>query len=278
MSDIIKHDNPYSVTLRATNRGNFNEQFGIDVDCYVLDDESKTAVISQRGMGAAIGIDKTSGIALKRFARGKIISEMLGAGLLEKIDNPLIFNDYTPGGSSSKSTIIHGYDVTILIDICKAIVKADDDGKLMPHQRHIAKQARMLISASAKAGIRSLVYAIAGYDETKEERIRAFQFYVREEARDYEKEFGRELYDEWYRLYSLKKNEVFKNHPWLFARLTREQVYIPLAESNGAILSMLQKNKKLNGMLNKKNDKLKQKNKKQKQKYGELKRKNDQQN
>ena len=36
-----------SKPLRATHRGNFKEDFGIDVDCFVLDDEQKTAVISQ---------------------------------------------------------------------------------------------------------------------------------------------------------------------------------------------------------------------------------------
>src|SRR5688500_15749330 len=41
---------------KATHRGNFKEEFGIDVECYVLDDEQKTAVISKRGMSAAIGL------------------------------------------------------------------------------------------------------------------------------------------------------------------------------------------------------------------------------
>jgi len=43
---------------RATHKGNFKEDFGIDVDCYVLDDEQKTAVISQRGMGATLGFSE----------------------------------------------------------------------------------------------------------------------------------------------------------------------------------------------------------------------------
>ena len=41
---------------KATHRGNFQEQLGIDVECYVLDDEEKTAVISQTGMGRALGL------------------------------------------------------------------------------------------------------------------------------------------------------------------------------------------------------------------------------
>src|SRR5712671_1840948 len=51
---------------RATHKGNFKEDFGIDVDCYVLNDEARTAVISQRGMGQAIGLGE-SGSRLPRF-------------------------------------------------------------------------------------------------------------------------------------------------------------------------------------------------------------------
>src|SRR5271155_2762120 len=50
---------------RATHKGNFREEFGIDVDCYVLDDRQKTAVISQRGLGRAIGLSD-NGTALPR--------------------------------------------------------------------------------------------------------------------------------------------------------------------------------------------------------------------
>ncbi|HEX8698970.1 MAG TPA: hypothetical protein VF815_09045 [Myxococcaceae bacterium] len=42
---------------RATHKGSFKKEFGFDVDCDVLDDEQKTAVISQRGMGEALGLD-----------------------------------------------------------------------------------------------------------------------------------------------------------------------------------------------------------------------------
>ena len=45
------------------------------------------------------------------------------------------------------------------------------------------------------------MYALAGYDPTRNEVIEAFKFYVREEAREYEKEFPDRLYAEWYRLY-----------------------------------------------------------------------------
>jgi len=44
--------------LQVLHQGTFEKEFGIDIDCYVLDDATKTAVISQRGMGQAIGLSK----------------------------------------------------------------------------------------------------------------------------------------------------------------------------------------------------------------------------
>ena len=131
---------------------------------------------------------------------------------------------------------MNGYDVTLLVDICKAILDAETAGDLSPNQAHLARQARIILNASAKAGIKGLVYALAGYDATREETVAAFKFFVREEAREYEREFPAQLYNEWYRLYELPKPE--KNRPWKFKSLTLDHVYRPLAKSNGKILEL----------------------------------------
>jgi hypothetical protein len=218
---------------RATHKGNFEKEFGIDVDCYVLNDESKTAVISQRGMGAALGMGRI-GSRLPRFIEGKVISGYVGPELREKLENPLIFQARV--GGPETLTQVYGYDVTILIDLCKAVIKAESENKLLPQQASIARQAHVILNASAKAGIKGLVYALAGYDATKEEYIEAFKLYVREEAREYEKEFPDQLYEEWYRLYQLPRPE--RNKPWKFMHLTVNQVYHPLAKSNGKIFEL----------------------------------------
>jgi hypothetical protein len=220
---------------RATHRGNFKEDFGIDVDCYVLDDEGKTAVISQRGMGAALGLGQTGGAYLPRFLRGEKIAPHVGGELRQKIEKPLVFQWSDPASKQPPATV-YGYDVTILIDVCKAIIKADGEGRLLKRQEHIVKQAQVILSASAKAGIKGLVYALAGYDAVREEIVRAFKGYVREEAREYEKEFPDQIYEEWYRLYGLPKPE--KGRTWKFKHLTVNQVYTPLAHSNGKILQL----------------------------------------
>jgi hypothetical protein len=106
---------------KATHKGSFKEEFGIDVDCYVLDDEQKTAVISQRGMGAALGMG-ISGSRLPMFVNSKRMAPYVGQDLREKLENPLIFQTPSAGGNSPPPSKVNGYDVTILIDICKAVI------------------------------------------------------------------------------------------------------------------------------------------------------------
>src|SRR3954451_21599559 len=78
--------------LKATHKGNFKQDFGIDVDCYVLDDPQKTAVITQRGMGEALGHQKAgSGKAFLRSVMGPTVAPYLGAELVEKLENPILF-------------------------------------------------------------------------------------------------------------------------------------------------------------------------------------------
>jgi hypothetical protein len=224
--------------VRATHKGSFLKDFGIDVDCYVLDDATKTPVISQRGMGQAIGFSRR-GSRLTVFVKSKTMDGYIGRDLREKIENPLIFQLPGAAAASPVSAQANGYDATVLIDICNAILAAKADGKLSGSRYDkMIEQARIITSASAKNGIRQLVYALAGYNPTAEEVIAAFKLYVREEAREYEKEFPDQLYAEWYRLYQLPKPQ--KNRPWKFKHLTIEHVYVPLAKSNGKIYQLTQ--------------------------------------
>jgi hypothetical protein len=192
--------------LIATHKGSFKEDFGLDVDCYVLGDDAKTAVISQRGMAAALGLGE-GGSRLPAFIQGKKISAYVGQELREKVGNPLIFQPPLAGTKLPPSTRINGYDVTILIDLCKAIIAAQSSGALLSSQAAIARQAQVIVSASAKSGIQGLVYKLAGYDATRAEVVTAFKLFVQQEAREYEKEFPDMLYNEWYRLYSVPRLE-----------------------------------------------------------------------
>jgi P63C domain len=219
--------------MKATHRGNFQDQLGIDVECYVLDDENKTAVISQTGMARALGLSHRAN-ALPRFLANKVMTENGGASVLRKIENPLKFQ-WGTGGAGIPPSIIHGFDSSLLIDICNAIIAAEK--KLGERYANVARQAHIVVGGSARLGIRDLVYALAGYNPTADEVISAFKLYVQEEARKYEPEFPNELYMHWHRLYDLPVPIVGK--PWQFKFLTVRHIYFPLAKSSGRILDLL---------------------------------------
>lgn len=230
--------------LRATHKGNFELHFGIDAECYVLDDPTKTAVMTQRSIAAALGLSKPGGKDFERLVERKGISKHLGAEVLAKVHQPVEFKADFPGGKQP-GLIIKGYSADLLIDVCNAILKAQAAGDLRENQENIAKQAAVVIGASAKAGIQGLVYALAGYRPEIEEVISAFKHYVLEEAKKYEKEFPTELYAEWQRLYSITPPPRGKN--WKEMHLTIDHVYYPLAKSNGKLLDLLRSAKSSKG-------------------------------
>lgn len=221
--------------LQALHKGNFEEEFGIDVDCYVLNDAAKTPVISQRGMAQAIGFSKR-GDRLTVFAGSKTMDDYIGRDLREKLANPLVFQPQSAAVENAIANKAHGYDATILIDLCKAITAARKDGKLSSSRYDkMVEQAEIVLGASAKAGIKGLVYALAGFNPTTQEVIEAFKLYVQEEAKKYEREFPNELYLEWHRLYNIPV--PVRGKPWQFKHLTVKHVYYPLAKSSGKLLA-----------------------------------------
>lgn len=222
--------------VRATHKGNFLQHFGVDAECYVLDDPLKTAVMTQRGIAVALGLKNPGGNDFERLVGRKSLADYVGAELLGKIAQPIEFKWIYPGAKQTE-LIIRGYSADILIDVCNAILAADAAGRLNKSQALIAAQARIIVNASAKSGITSLVYALAGYRPEIEEVIQAFKAFVQEEAKKYEQEFPNELYLQWYRLYGIPVPARGKS--WQLMHLTRRHVYYPLAKSSGKILDLL---------------------------------------
>lgn len=236
---------------KALYKGTFQEVLGLDIPCYVLNDDKHTAVISQRGMAEALGFNNPSGAKFRNFSNSQTIGSYIGAELANKINQPIVFKvDNTGVGRKA-----YGYDVTILIDVCQAIIKAKNDNKLKTNQEFLVKNASIILNASAKLGIRELVYKLAGYNSTKEEVIAAFRQYILQEARKWSKEFPDDLYGEWQRLYDIPVPVRGRN--WEHYHLTLKFIYIPLARSNGRLLKLL-KEAKRDSVESKKYDKLHQ--------------------
>lgn len=242
---MAKHDQ--NKQLAAIRKGNFKDELGVDAECYVLNDEKKTAVITQRGMGVILGLGE-GGSRLPGFVFNKTMSDYLGQELTEKLKNPFVFQIVTVGKAGSITAKANGYEASVLVDICKAVLDAKADGKSV--NPAVVSQAAIIMGASAKAGIQGLVYALAGYRPEIEEVIQAFKAFVQEEAKKYEKEFPQELYLEWARLYEI--TAPIRGRSWKHKHLTVDHVYTPLAKSDGKLLSLLREARNADGGGNKK--------------------------
>jgi hypothetical protein len=205
----------------------------VGLDCYVLEDRRR--LFHKRGMAKAIGLKSYGGNAFMKTLSRKGLGSEITPELWVKINNPIVFKPL-------KGDPAHGYEASVLIDVCDAIIQARSQGKLLPSQQRMAVRAEMIFRSAAKLGIIALIDEATGFiaDKRKEEYRELFKEFIREECRDWSEVFSRAFFDMLYRLYNLRrKNPSSFKHPGFFGHFIRRYVYFPLANSNGAILEML---------------------------------------
>jgi P63C domain len=206
----------------------------VALDVYVLKDGRR--LIHKRGMARGLGMKSEGGNAFMKTISRKGIGSAISQELWEKIRNPIVFKPLNGDPA-------HGYEATALIEVCDAVIQARNDEKLAPSQVHLAIKAEIIIRSAAKVGIVALVDEATGYiaDKRKSEYRELFQAFIRDELRQWEKEFPDRFFDMIYRLYGLKRRDPksFK-HPGFFGKFIRKYIYAPLANSNGAILEKLE--------------------------------------
>lgn len=138
----------------------------LSIPCYILEDG--TRVFSGRGIQKILGSTATSGKWLEKFVNSDEISPYLAvkktgiSSVLDKLSSPIKFYRPSAGGSQSET---YGYEVTLLIDICDAIISSSETGKF--NDESIIKNANIIIRAVAKVGIIALVDEATGYDKEK---------------------------------------------------------------------------------------------------------------
>nr|WP_298925551.1 P63C domain-containing protein [uncultured Erythrobacter sp.] len=233
MVDVPDPENPMS----ATHRG-ILPIGGLQLECYVLEDGRR--VFAKRGMARAIGLKSEGGNAFLKTLSGKKVGSEISEDLQKNLENPIVFNiaGADPG---------HGYEAETLVEVCKAVVRADDKGKLLDSQKPMANQARAIINALAKVGIAALIDEATGYQtERSPDALRLLvQAYIEDEQREWEKEFPDDFY--------LSLNKVYGSDPYIarqggalvinkpqhFGNFTNKYVYGPLEK--GEVLKELQR-------------------------------------
>lgn len=204
----------------------------VELDCYVLADRRR--LIHKRAMAKALGMKSEGGNVFTRAMSRKSLGSALPEDLKQKLASPVVF-------ISVNGQETHGYEGSDLIEVCDAIWQAKKDGKLPPTQEALGLQAEIIIRSAAKIGIVALIDEATGYfrDKRKDEYRELFQQFIRAEFGQWEIEFPPQFFDMWYRLYGIKRGTSKNKHPQFFGKLIRKYIYAPLANSNGAILELL---------------------------------------
>lgn len=169
-----------------------------EIQCYVLPDE--TRVLSQTGLQLALGMSqgggqggtrKISALMEKLHTKGIVIND-----LVARVSSPIRF---TPphGGNPA-----NGYEATILPDICSALIKANQEGKLDARLKYMAVQAELLQHGFATLGIIGLVDEATGYQNIRaRDALQAFlDRFLRKELAAWVKTFPDEFFQELFRL------------------------------------------------------------------------------
>lgn len=193
----------------------------LSIPCYVLEDG--TRVFSGRGIQRVLGSSASSGTWLSRFVNNSEVTPYIQTGIIDQINNPIKFK--RPNASGSQS-ITNGYEVTILIDICDAILRANQTGIL--ENIILAKQADIIIRAVAKVGIIALVDEATGYQYEREKDALqiVLQAYISDELLKWQRMFPDTFYFEIFRLngWDYTVNGI-KKRPGVIGTWTNELIY-----------------------------------------------------
>ncbi|MGD0625062.1 MAG: P63C domain-containing protein [Thermodesulfobacteriota bacterium] len=201
---------------------------GAEIPCYVLDDKKR--VLVQGAMFSALNMKQGTagrgpGDRLVKFLSTKSIKPFTNDKLLDVIKNPIKFR--IPSG------IAHGYEATILADICEAVLEARKEDKLHYQQEHIAIQCEILVRSFARVGIIALVDEATGFQDlrTKEALQEILEQFVAKELQPWVKTFPDDYYKEIFRLNSwpFTTKAVSGKRPPLIGVWTNDIVYDRLA-------------------------------------------------
>ena len=221
---------------------------GLIIPCYVLSDG--TRVLSGRGMQEAM---RVRDIPKKGEKRGGYI---LPVFLESKALNPFIVNKI---GMAKPEPIIcykgksriHGYEATVLADICDSILEARKQGvRLTDRQTVVADQCEILMRSFAKVGIIALVDEATGYQYEREKReLQAIlKIMISDEILKWQEAFHLSFYKEIFRLWNIPFTSLnIRRKPQFIGHLTNKLIYNNLPKGMYILEKLKKKTPKTTG-------------------------------
>lgn len=199
----------------------------MEIPCFVLEDG--TRVLTQGGLTGALGMAKGGSMIagmnrLELFVSRKSISPYISNEIAERFANPIAFA--IPGGNRA-----HGFEATLLADLCEAVLKAREAGHLQKQQEGIAAKCEILVRGFARVGIVALVDETTGYqkDRAKDALSKILEAFIAKELQPWISTFPSDYYEQIFRLRGLEYPKATVQRPQYFGVLTNDIVYRRLA-------------------------------------------------
>lgn len=211
--------------------------------CYVLSDERR--VFSHKGILAALNLrtggEGKTGLGndrLARFIQTRGMKSRVAEAVAETIRSPFKFRLPSNPESQAERTAL-GYEASVLVELCQAILRARDDGALHAQQTAVAHRADILIRGFARVGVVALVDEATGFQYVRARRALSeiLEQFIAKELATWAKTFDDEYYRQIFRLRDGNAEDIRKR-PGYFGHLTNDIVYSRLGP---AILDELQK-------------------------------------
>lgn len=201
----------------------------VEIGCYIVDREGEPMrLLASRGITAALGMARSGrgdGDRLAGFVRSNSLKPYVAADLLTATKKPIKFR------APQRGPIVHGYEATVLVDLCEAVLAARRAGALAQRQMHIALQAEILQGAFAKTGIIALVDEATGFQYSRARRALedVLQQFISQELLKWVKVFPDDFYREMFRLRGWRYDDTSSARPGIVGRDTNDIVYGRLA-------------------------------------------------
>ena len=210
---------------------------GIELNCYVLDDEKNTRIISAKTVFDAFDRPRrgrrardpvVDGIQLPSFIGGNNLKPFINQGLLDVIQKIEFYDG---------DTVVSGYDAIILPRLCELYVNARS--VLTVQQKPLADQADILRSSFAEVGIVALIDEATGFQyDRKYDALRVLlEMFLNDKIKPWTKQFPDRFFEELDRLYGNQKMKA-QQRPQYYGKFINKYVYEPL--ENGLIEDELQ--------------------------------------
>jgi len=189
--------------------------------CAVLEDGRR--VINETSMFSVLDRSRT-GRKPKKGNGGELPAFLSANNLKSLVINSGINGTHMIVFAGKTGKKCYGYEATIIPEICKIYLEAEELEILQQSQMPTVKRCKIILHSLASVGITALIDAATGFEKVREknELQKLFEKFIEKELRPWTQRFPYEFFENLKRMYGL---EHLKGNPSFFGHLINNYIY-----------------------------------------------------